>query len=383
MPEYLSPGVFVEEVPSGSSPIAGVGTTTAAFVGNVAATVTMPAIPGGGPGVFYPVAPEGIPQLVTNWGEFKTKFGDFQAGNSTLAHAVYGFFNNGGTRCWIVRIDTVATVAEALDELVPIDEIALVAVPGSQDAAEQTALVSHCESVGDRFAILDGQQTPTDLTSADIQGTVSDSSYAAMYFPWIEVHDPITDANIFVGPSGHIAGLYSRVDGARGVHKAPANEGIRGALGVERRLSGSDQNGLNPDGINVIRNFNGSITVWGARTLGGDANNEWKYINIRRLFLFLSESIEEGTRWAVFEPNTQDLWAKMTRNVNAFLTNVWRTGALYGSTPEEAFYVKCDEETNPPAARDAGQVVIEVGVAPSKPAEFVVFRISQSSGFNG
>ena len=174
--------------------------------------------------------------------------------------------------------------------------------------------------------------------------------------------------------------MYARVDGARGVHKAPANEVIRGCVGLEARLSKADQDGLNPDGINVIRGFDGNITVWGARTLGGDANTEWKYINVRRLFLYLRESIDEGTQWVVFEPNTRDLWAKITRNVTAFLNTTWRSGALFGSTPEEAFYVKCDDETNPPAVRDLGQVVTEIGVAPVKPAEFVIFRISQWAG---
>jgi phage tail sheath protein FI len=137
---------------------------------------------------------------------------------------------------------------------------------------------------------------------------------------------------------------------------------------------------LNPDGINVIRTFNGNITVWGARTLGGDANGEWKYISVRRLFLFLRESIDEGTQWVVFEPNTPNLWAKITRNITAFLTNVWRSGALFGNTAQEAFYVKCDAELNPPEVRDAGRVVTEIGVAVAKPAEFVIFRISQWGG---
>ncbi len=140
------------------------------------------------------------------------------------------------------------------------------------------------------------------------------------------------------------------------------------------------QNGLNPDGINALRRFDGNIRIWGARTIGGDANTEWTYVNVRRLFLYLRESIDQGTQWVVFEPNTPDLWAKIRRNVTAFLMNVWRDGALFGSTPQEAFYVKCDEETNPPEVRDLGRVVTEIGVAPVKPAEFVVFRIGQWTG---
>ena len=141
--------------------------------------------------------------------------------------------------------------------------------------------------------------------------------------------------------------------------------------------------GLNPDGINALRQFNGNIRVWGARTIGGDVNTEWKYINVRRLFLFLRESIDQGTQWVVFEPNTPDLWAKITRNVTAFLTTVWRAGALFGATPQEAFYVRCNAETNPPETRELGQVVTEIGVAVVRPAEFVIFRISQWAGSEG
>ena len=398
MPQYLSPGVYVEEVEGGAKPIAGVGTSTAGFIGQVADSVDMPPQPGkfvldslgepvldslGEPTpIYFDLAPVAEPQLVTSWEQFKNTFGDFQSGNQTLAHGVYGFFNNGGTRCWITRLtdatDTTA-VTNALQQFEAIDEIAVVAVTAALDANNQSAVLDHCENMGDRFAILDGQRAST-FTPDDIQGGVRDSNYAALYFPWISVYDPVSKGNIFVAPSGHMAGIYSRVDNERGVHKAPANVVIRGAVGVESRLSKSDHDGLNPQGINVIRAFDGNITVWGARTLGGDANTEWKYINVRRLFLFLRESIDEGIQWVVFEPNTPDLWSKITRNVSAFLTNVWRAGALFGSTPAEAFFVKCDAETNPPEVRDLGQVVTEIGVAVVKPAEFVIFRISQWAG---
>lgn len=405
MPQYLSPGVYVEEVPSGSAPIAGVGTSTAGFIGQVANNVTMPDQPGkfqtekdattgedklvlvdGKPvPIPYTVADAGKPALVTSWVEFKNSFGDFQEGNKILAHAVYGFFNNGGTRCWVARLTNVGNatdVKNALETFEAIDEIALVAVPGTLDAAIQGSIIDHCEKVGDRFAILDGQRA-TAFTTAAIKGTVRNSNYAALYFPWISVFDPVTKKNDFVPPSGYMAGVYARVDTVRGVFKAPGNEVIRGALGVEARLSKAHQDGLNPDGINVIRDFDGSITVWGARTLGGDKNGEWKYINVRRLFLFLRESIDEGTQWVVFEPNDAGLWSKINRNVNAFLTNVWRSGALFGASHQEAFYVKCDADTNPPDVRDLGQVVTEIGVAVVKPAEFVIFRISQWAGAGG
>ncbi|HBY93086.1 MAG: phage tail sheath family protein [Ardenticatenaceae bacterium] len=385
MPQYLSPGVYVEEVP-GTPPIVGVGTSTAAFIGVVDTTLTnpdgsafeMPLLPGSDTDR-YTLAPTNEARLVTNWGQFMNQFGDFHTANSTLAHAVYGFFNNGGTRCWVVRVDDLTNagdVGAALDALEAIDEVAIVVAPGALDDAVQLAVIEHCENLKDRFAIIDGQRTTT-IDVASIQGGVRDSDYAALYFPWIQVFDPVTDGNIFVPPGGHMAGIYARVDQERGVHKAPANVIVRGALGLEYLVTKNEQDGLNPDGINVIRKFNDTIKVWGARTLGGDDNGEFKYINVRRLMNFLRESLDEGTQFVVFEPNSPALWERIKRSVRAFLTNVWRDGALFGNTPEEGFYVKCDESTNPPEVRELGQVITEIGVAIVKPAEFVIFRISQ------
>ena len=391
MPVYLSPGVYVEEVPT-TPPISGVGTSTAGFVGKVDLGVTMPFKPGKPldpanpvPADRFKVVDTNDPQIITSFEQFKNKFGDFQAGNITLAHAVFGFFNNGGTRCYvsgILDITDVVQVGAALKKFEAIDEIAIVAVPGALEADEQLKVIEHCENMKDRFAILDGQVTTT-IDVPSIQGTVRDSDYAAMYFPRIQVSDPLTGGIVAVATSGHMAGIYARVDSERGVHKAPANEVVRGALGLEYSVSKNEQGGLNPLGINVIRNLNGATRVWGARTLGGDtnqANAKVKYINVRRRLLFLEESIDEGTQFVVFEPNNPALWQKITRTVTAFLTNVWRDGALFGLTPEEAFYVKCDETTNPPEVRDLGQVITEIGVAIVKPAEFVIFRISQLSG---
>lgn len=411
MPQYLSPGVYVEEVPSAVKPIAGVGTSTAGFIGLGSNGVTMPFRPGrpldpNNPvaGDFYTVADAGQAQLITSWADFTKKFGDIQDGNRILAHAVYGFFSNGGTRCWVTRVTSLVVdtsvepnvdqVQQALAEFESIDEIAIVAVPlptdvgaGEENLARrvniQGLVLTHCENLQDRFAILDGQETvegaliPSGIyPNAGGTAMGATSKYGAVYFPWIDV----SGTGEYVPPSGHLAGIYARVDGERGVHKAPANVKVRGALGVRYRVSKAQQDGLNPEGVNVLRQFNGNITVWGARTIGGDANEEFKYVNIRRLFNFLRESIDEGTQWVVFEPNTPELWAKITRNVSAFLTNVWRAGALFGTTPQEAFYVKCDAETNPPEVRDLGQVVTEIGVAVVKPAEFVIFRISQWAG---
>ena len=388
MPQYLSPGVFVEEIPPLARPIAGVGTSTPGFVGVVADNVTMPLLPGRtgpAPGDFYTVAPAGVPQLVTSWEEYKQKFGDFQAGNSVLAHAIFGFFNNGGTRCWVIRVATEAGLANLDEELAPfdaIDEIAILAAPGAVTAEQHGDLATHAFLTKDRFAILDGVQNPANLVAADISptGRSEAASYAAIYFPWIRVFDPVTSTIISVPPSGHLAGIYARNDATRGVHKAPANEGVLGAIGLDRRVSTAQQDGLNPEGINVIREFNGAIRVWGARTRADEAHSDFRYISTRRFFNFLRESIDEGTQFVVFEPNTPALWARIIRSVGDFLLGQWRIGALFGETPQQAFFVKCDADTNPPDVREAGQVVTEIGVAIVKPAEFVIFRIQQITG---
>ncbi len=417
MPTYLSPGVYVEEVPSAIRPIAGVSTSTAAFIGVVPDRIRQlapdPAADTAGASKvveFVLPAAAKTPALVTNWAQFVRRFGDLTGdpaaaavaeskkqpaaideGHRRLAHAVYGFFDNGGSRCFVVRIADAGELDAALAALATIDEVAIVAAPGMTDAATRDKLVAHCAATGDRFAILDGPPTAPELDALTKTGTDSlapkRSDLAAWYFPWIEVFDPATrlqsptgEARLAVPPSGHIAGIYARVDTLRGVHKAPANEAVRGALGLTQALSRADQDGLNPTGVNCLRTLNGSILVWGGRTVGGDANADLKYVNVRRTLLFLRESIDEGTQWVVFEPNTPDLWQQITRNVSAFLTNVWRSGALFGETPQQAFYVKCDAETNPPELRELGQVVTEVGVAIVRPAEFVIFRISQFAG---
>jgi phage tail sheath protein FI len=184
-----------------------------------------------------------------------------------------------------------------------------------------------------------------------------------------------------VPPSGHVVGIYNRTDGERGVHKAPANEIVRGAIDLELLISRGEQDTLNPIGVNCIRSFPGrGIRVWGARTLSSDGS--WRYINVRRLFIVVEASIDMGMQWVVFEPNDQRLWARVRRDTKAFLTTIWSGGALFGLSADEAFYVKCDEELNPPEIRDLGQLIIEIGICPVKPAEFVIFRISQWAGPN-
>jgi phage tail sheath protein FI len=499
MPNYLSPGVYVEEVQAGSRPIEGVGTAVAAFVGIAAQ------------------GPFNEPRLVTNWSQFVSTFGDFIEG-SYLAHAVYGYFLNGGGACYVVRIgadetqptaradlpsasekgkpafrlaalepgaagneisvtvaeasepgegmfklvvskggkpaeefdnltvgrgkQNVATVLKAQSKLLTveevgaltapavgtsvtlsggaavvsarlspqdyvgsasdrtgfagleaIEEITMLAIPDLMAAYErgvleldgvlavQRGMIAHCEAMGDRMAILD---PPPGLNAQQIKEwrtdrAAFDSKYAVLYWPWIRVFDPLAGGTRFVPPSGHLAGIWARSDDTRGVHKAPANEIVRGALGVELQLTRSEHDQLNPANINAIRAFPGrGIRVWGARTLSSDP--AWRYINVRRLFNYIEESILQGTQWVVFEPNDVNLWERVKRTVSAFLTGLWRDGALFGRTPQEAFYVKCDAETNPPDVIDRGQLVIEVGVAPVKPAEFVIFRIAQFSG---
>ena len=248
--------------------------------------------------------------------------------------------------------------------------------------AVQLAMIAHCELMGNRIAILD---PPPGLNAQQIKEwrmdkAGYDSKYGALYYPWLAMPGP-SGAMMLVPPCGHVAGVYARVDGERGVHKAPANEVVLGAVGLEVNVTKGEQDGLNPMGVNCIRAFAGrGIRVWGARTLSSDPS--WRYINVRRLFNFVEASIERGTQWVVFEPNDADLWARVRRDISAFLRMVWRSGALFGATPDEAFYVKCDEELNPLEVRDAGQLIIEVGMAPVKPAEFVIVRISQWAGPN-
>ncbi|WP_372728289.1 phage tail sheath family protein [Nocardioides sp.] len=247
--------------------------------------------------------------------------------------------------------------------------------------AVQTSLISHCEQNGNRMAVLDAPpgMDPQQIKEWRSEVAMYDSAYAALYYPWIKVENPIGvngDSEMLIPPSGHIAGVWARTDDTRGVWKAPANDTMRGVLDIERSVTQNEQSLLNPIGINCIRPFGTrGIRIWGARTLASDT--DWNYINVRRLFNMVETTIHSGTQWAVFEPNDMALWEGIKRTVSGFLRGLWSAGALAGATADAAFYVKCDEETNPPESVDAGMLVVEVGIAPVKPAEFVVFRISQ------
>jgi hypothetical protein len=420
MTEYFAPGVYVNEVPSGPRPISAVGTSTAAFLG---------------------VAPqrgahlgEAVP--IDNWTQFVIEYVGNATTGTDLSSAVYGFFANGGGRCYVVNLgatgslEGTASQPGGLQLLEAIDEVDIVAAPGYHDVASYEALLGHCEAPGqqDRVAILDppsglgrpdidrltqvAQEPPPDPTpaptpvpdppSAAVEGDPgargggdgpspgaadqgglrprqSDGGYGAFYFPWFRIRCPVSGREISAPPSGHMAGVWARTDSSRGVHKAPANESLVGALSLEYQVSRTEQESLNPAGVNCIRFFPAEgIRVWGARTLA-DPASEWRYINVRRLTNMLKESIADGTRWIVFEPNSDQLWNEIRRDVSAFLTRVWQDGALVGTTANDAFFVKCDGETNPAEIQDTGQVVTVIGIAPVKPAEFVVFNLMQST----
>jgi uncharacterized protein len=548
MPEYLSPGVYVEEIDRGPRPLEATGTSTAVFVGFTEKAEEVQEVDG--ERVVINLLNQ--PQFVTNWSQYREKFGGLVDG-AYLPLSVQGFFVNGGERCYVVSLRTIPPAqasllnadgqpqlvvrsrssgvgglslrvriepstngdisslnlgggegagdgtdegeakseegdglkpfdvvvekqtstgswqvkdvrkgvtleefetdegakkvkvayrnnkaSELIDILIPdpakplaelwpseqaqslgidqkqlapptssefqgdvadrtgiegleaLDDARIIVVPDLMTTmpgekldlqmvkAVQTALVGHCERLGDRMAVLD---VPPNLSPMQVKNwrmnvTGFDSAYAAMYYPWIEVMDPVTDRPIFMPPSGFVAGVWANTDNTRGVHKAPANEVIRGVTGLSYNVTKGEQDVLNPIGVNCIRSFPGrGIRIWGARTL--TSNALWRYISVRRLFNMIETTIENGTQWAVFEPNDPRLWGKIRRDVSAFLVTQWSAGALYGGAPSQAFYVKCDEETNPPESRELGRVVIEVGIAPVKPAEFVIFRISQ------
>jgi uncharacterized protein len=554
MPEYLSPGVYIEEVNSGPRPIEGVGTAVAAFVGFAP---------------YSEAADVNKPVLITNWSQYVERFGKPDAADrrephmagTYLSHAVYGYFQNGGGRCYVTRVlppavlkkrpasleiptekpgdkhalavtadgslpanvkllidrppdapegafdlriqvgrgkpsapeqiklgqaspssppapdnappdeagaeqkvkrTSVASAsaartllkelevdgtktkisihevssAAALADRMPKSGAYLLEMPQEIDGIEiesremigevtqrsgvqgmeiadevtmvcfpdlmsplvhpnsekneynhtliksvQDAMIAHCERMHDRVAILDAPPDivePQKVLKWRKDTTNYNSMFATLYYPWIKVAGP-DGKELEVPPCGHVAGIYARNDNTRGVHKAPANEVIRGVLDVTTRITKGEQDILNPAGINCICAFPGRGTlVWGARTLSNDP--AWRYVNVRRLFNYVEKSIERSMQWVVFEPNDYDLWARVRRDIVAFLTVCWRDGMLFGRSPEEAFYVKCDEELNPAEVRDLGRLIVEIGLAPVKPAEFAIFRFSQIAG---
>lgn len=292
--------------------------------------------------------------------------------------AYKGVGNDYKKDVYFAKDNLVETHYQGLAELQKIDEISIVCAPDeNQITGLRDELKSHCENLKDRFAIL--QASMTDAANMEKIDYGAESKYAAFYFPWIAILDPTANTPKLIPPGGHIAGIYARSDTNRGVHKAPANEVVRGILSLQVQIDKGQQGVLNPRGVNVIRSFTGrGPLVWGARTTTIDPL--WKYVNVRRLFIFLEKSIERATQWVVFEPNNERLWARVKATITQFLTDVWRSGALMGTTAEEAFFVKCDRSTMTQNDIDNGRLIVLIGVAPTKPAEFVIFRLAQAKG---
>jgi Bacteriophage tail sheath protein len=370
VPELIFPGVYLEEVSFDTTAIEGVPTSTAAFVGATAE------------------GPADGPLRVSSLAEFERTYGDGRPltfadddapADNYLWHSARAFFANGGTRLYVQRVvaaDDRQPVAShyvsALTRLEQTPEIAVVAAPGASIAA---ALVDHAERMRYRFAVLDPEPGQTADEVAALRERL-DSSYAALYYPWVRAPDPVANAEIGLPPSGYVAGIYARTDAGRGVFRAPANEPLESALGLEVLLSDDDAERLNARGINPLRQFqDGDVRVWGARTVSSDP--EWKYVNVRRYFVYLEHSIDRGTQWTVFEPNGETLWTRVRTSISGFLLNEFRAGALAGDRPDDAFFVKCDRSTMTQDDLDNGRLICLVGVAPIRPAEFVIIRIGR------
>lgn len=278
-----------------------------------------------------------------------------------------------------IGVDNGAGKRTGIQAFLDNDNVSLMAIPGVTDPNVQLTLVAHCENLASRFAVLDMPKDAKKIEDIMAHRDMFDSNYAALYHPWLMVFDPLDKKNLYIPPSGSILGIFARSDNTRGVHKAPANEVVRACVGLECQFNKGEQDILNPKGVNLIRTFPGmGIRVWGARTASSDPS--WKYVNVRRLFIFVEESIKANTNWAVFEPNDEVLWVRVKRTIEVFLSGLWRDGSLAGSAPEEAFFVNIGRDTMSQDDIDNGRLICVIGIAPVKPAEFVIFRISQKTG---
>jgi Bacteriophage tail sheath protein len=369
MVSYRTPGVYLE--PVFLKPAARLETGVPGFVGFVN-------------GPFH------TPLPLHRKDEFATRF--TPAAGSFLADSVAGFFGNGGVRCYVVGADPdpskdrATALIDALEALGPLVDLDLVAAPdamvladGDATALVQRRLLEHCARHGDRLAILDALPgaTTTRVLAQRSALTIGQTEpvNAALYHPWVKVASPAGGLRS-VPPSGHVAGIYSRTDARVGVFKAPANEPVIGALDLDPFVDADAQDRLNPEGVNCLRLLPGrAIRVFGARTLS--RQDEWRYVSVRRLLLTLRRWLDRNMTFAMFEPNGPRLWIRIRRELTIYLTQLWEDGALAGDTPDEAFFVKCDVETNPPESRESGAVVTDIGLAPSAPAEFIVVRIVQ------
>lgn len=311
-------------------------------------------------------------------------FEEISGGKGEAVYAVGFEGGSNGNIAGITAADFIGTDNGAgrrtgIQSFLDNDMVSLMAVPGVTDPNVQLMLVAHCENLGSRFAVLDVPQDARKVQDILAHRDIFDSNYAALYHPWLTVFDPLDKKNIAIPPSGSVLGIYARSDNTRGVHKAPANEPVRACVGLDCQFNTGEQDILNPKGVNLIRSFPGQgIRVWGART--ATSNPSWKYVNVRRLFIFIEESIKANTSWAVFEPNDEVLWVRVQRTISVFLNGLWRAGSLAGSSPEEAFFVNIGRDTMSQDDIDNGRLICVIGVAPVKPAEFVIFRISQKTG---
>jgi uncharacterized protein len=344
---------------------------------------------------FASKGPVNTPQRFTQWPKFEETFGASPS-DGYLAQAVRGFLANDGSVCYVVRLDeasnAVAALNQGLTQLEALEVIDLVCAPDimrpSQAGAAvleadvqrmQRAVLSHCERLGDRLALLDalpGASNEKILAQRrGLSGQGLSGANGALYYPWIWVPQPGSPlGKERVPPCGHVAGVYARSDQRVGVHKAPANELLEGVVDLEVNLTDAQQGDLNSEGINCLRAFPGrGLRVWGARTLSADP--AWTYVNVRRLFLTVGRWLDRTMADVAFEPNDFLVWVRIERELRAYFTDLFRQGALKGATEDDAFYVKCDVDTNPPAVRDAGMVVTEIGLAPAIPNEFVVVRL--------
>lgn len=343
-----------------------------------------------------PMTPDGF----TLWPPFQAMYGNLSE-YGYLTNAVQGFFANNGRLCYVQLVaydESHSTIERALklglETVEPYDDFDLVCVPDlmwhehytgesvSIDIHQlQSAIVRHCQKTGDRMAILDTVKLKDNCASAQeierevmTHRTLLTGTNAALYFPWLRVQRGPAASDGYVPPCGHVAGIYARSDINTGVHKAPANEIVEGVLELEREVGQSEQAPLNEVGVNCIRAFPGrGVRVWGARTLSN--NPAWRYVNVRRIFLTAGRWIARNMSHVVFEPQTPELWGEIVRDLTAYFSDLFEQGALAGNSVQEAFYVKCDAETNPPELRELGQIITEIGLSPTSPAEVIQIRI--------
>jgi phage tail sheath protein FI len=350
----LKPGVFVQEIKIYPPPIEGVNTSNVAFLGE---TETGPT----------------TPTLVTSFIEYQRVFGGYFGECKYLPYAVEGFFLNGGRRCYVCRVAD-SNYTSALAKLEVVD-VSIIYSPNAQTEPGLTnALINHCEQLRNRFLILDSLkgQNPSSVTKPSV------SSFAALYYPWIYVKEATKGQLCLVPLGGHVAGIYARMDIEVGVHMAPANQIVKGAVGLEVTMKSYQIDSLSSQGINTVRNFAGrGLVVWGARTLSIDPTK--KFVSFCRLMIYLEQSIKKGIAWTVFEPNNEITWVKVKTSIENFLTQAWRSGMLLGIKQQEAFFVECGRNTMTQDDIDNGRLIVLIGVAPIKPAEFVILSISQKT----